>query len=51
MAKVKSMSVELTVLELALVVRALRLVENYGLVGDEEPARRLVVDLEMEDDA
>ncbi|EHM24242.1 hypothetical protein SPW_7336 [Streptomyces sp. W007] len=49
MAGIKSadiVDVPLTVAELELIERALRLVENFGLVDDEGPARDLLRDLE-----
>lgn len=48
MAHVKSAGsvvVELSLRELELVRRALELVNNYGTVSDERPARALLADL------
>ncbi|MFB7919383.1 hypothetical protein [Streptomyces sp. NPDC056061] len=50
MAKIKStgtVDVELTIAELELIRRALGLVNNFGMVDDERPARALLADLEV----
>jgi hypothetical protein len=48
MAQIKSAGtvvVELSISELELVRRSLKLVDNFGLVDDEQPARELLADL------
>ncbi|WNI28635.1 hypothetical protein [Streptomyces sp. ITFR-6] len=50
MAVIKStgtVDVELTLAELELIRRSLRLIDNYGLTDDERPARALLADLEV----
>lgn len=50
MAQIKStgtVDVELTFAELELIRRALQLVNNYGSVDDDRPARTLLADLEV----
>lgn len=50
MAQIKStgtVDVELTLAELELIRRALKLVDHFGTTDDERPARALLADLEV----